>query len=211
MTIDAISFRNVISEIFNDLMSELGAFNVNIDEFDTTYQSKDWFVRVFSFPGHGSKREPRIEIGPLPSNIGFDRNKMFDILHTLPEDSPLKRYNVLWPYGSVEEMTSVFLRIRDEIFKQYAIPVLLNQTKLRALMNKMSKLNDQIAHDEITNHNDSVFRSKATAAYLSKNFSEYVENMEKISLDKLLKSDVAKLNFAKKRMRITVTGAKTPI
>src|SRR5438270_7291516 len=110
-------FRPVAEEAFGDYLRSLGYVLTKSESLLLRFEKNDAFIELFALATDGPRYSPRVAIGPIPELGILTRQKQVDIMHALPEQSPLRRYNLDWRYTSPSEMKASFYRVRDEIFK----------------------------------------------------------------------------------------------
>lgn len=189
-------FEAEIHLVLGSYLSGLGLTVVSSQPRLVRFANRDCFVEALVFAEEGPKYCPRIEIGPLPELGGMSRDKQIDIMHTVPKSSPFRRYNLEWRYSNKEEMESVFSRVRDQIFDDYARPYLFDRVRLLEVVRVRSEEIDVQWQGEIRDHNDTICRRNAMKAFSEKNYREFIQEMAKIPLERLSPSEVKKLNYA---------------
>jgi len=123
-------------------------------------------------------------------------------MYTAPDGSPLRTYYLHWRYTNSEELLSAFSKVRDEIFMPYAVKVLTNAFALRSLVKLRSAEIEKVWHEEIAEHNEGVYRTKARTALNLKDYVAYLELMEKIPIERRTKSEVARIKYFEKNFDI---------
>lgn len=108
-----VYFREIGASVFGDYMLGLGAHITETGSpTSLRFESDSWYTQLLVFPEEAPRFCPRIAIGVLPEIGYMDRDRQVDILHTLPQDSALRRYNLEWRYSNAVEMQQVFERVR---------------------------------------------------------------------------------------------------
>src|SRR6266540_2940268 len=103
-------FQPVAEEIFAETLRQLGANKIRSGPMVVRFEAGFWFVELLALPEDGPRYSPRVEIGPLPESGSMSRDKQVDVMHTVPADSPLRRYNLEWRYANPTEMREVYTR-----------------------------------------------------------------------------------------------------
>lgn len=195
-----VYFREIGASVFSDYMLRLGAHIAETGSpTSLRFESDSWYTELLVFPEEAPRFCPRIVIGVLPEIGYMDRDRQVDILHTLPRDSALRRYNLEWRYSNAIEMQQVFERVRDELFRPYVEPYLTDTQRLRSLIGVRSgKINEEwIA--EIDAHNEKIHRRNAEQAFKNRDYTTYVREMAKIPVTQLSNADRKRLEYASRR------------
>jgi len=191
-------FAPIAQELFSHIMLRLGAEVGGVAPLSVRFEARDWFVELFALASDGPRYSPRVDIGPLPEIGLLSRDNQVDIMHTVPEGSPLRRYNLDWIYRDPAEMRNAFSRARDEIFVPYAIPLLSDQGSLKRLVAKRSREIGEQWKAEVEAHNDGVYRAKAQQAAAAEDYRGYLEHMRKIPSERLTKAERARVKYSEK-------------
>lgn len=194
-------FVRIAREVFASRLSDLGAEEVKIDLLTVRYQTLGWFVELFALGEDGPRYCPRVAVGPLPELGIMERDKQVDIMHTLPVGDPLRNYNLDWRYTNPDEMRHSFTRTLNEIFIPCALPLVLVPAQLKGLVVARSEDINKRWHEEIQSHNDSIYREKAIAAFTSKSWRIFLENIRHISEERQTDIERAKIQYAEKQLR----------
>lgn len=185
--------------MFDDLMQRLGAIRVQwAQDLSVRYEGPHWFVECFALAEDGPNYSPRIAMGPLPEMGWLPRDKQVDIMHALPKESQLSRYNLEWRYSDASTMRAVFRRVRDEIFIPFAVPILFEPLALETLVRERSNALNRQWKDEIKQHNLSIIRRRAAAAWQAKDYSVFLKEMEAVPDGDMSPVDVQRIAFASK-------------
>lgn len=184
-------------------MRSLGAESALRNQTGTTvrFEGDGWYTEVLVFPEDGPNYCPRVEIGALPEIAWDPRDKQVDILHTLPSESPLRRYNLEWTYRDPAKMEKIFERIRDEIFKPCAEEYLANSQRLRSLIGVRSSQTHERSEQGIDRHNDGIHRRNAESAFKRQDYSAYIKEMTHIPSDRHSRIDRERLSYATRRTK----------
>ncbi len=193
-------FSRVAEDVFAATLLALGARKVLANPLCVRFVSIDWFVELIALHEDGPRYSPRVEIGPLPEISKDARDQRVDVMHCVPDGSSLRRYNIDWRYQDSDEMFESFIRVRDEIFKPYAIPFLVDQLSLVRLVKARSKAIEIEWAIEISEHNDAVYRAKAKAAMSAKDYREYIVCMSRISVERQTESERKRVAFSAKKI-----------
>jgi len=194
-------FQSIAEEIFSDILGQLGARRTRLLPLVVRFESGEWFVELLALAEDGPRYSPRVEIGPLPERGTLPRDKQVDILHTVPGNSPLRRYNLEWCYSDPIEMRHAYKRVRDEVFKPFALAVLLDRKRLNGLVASRSQEVQRQWEEEVAAHNDAVYRKKAQAVIAKKDFKSFLEQMRKIPEERQTKAERARVRFVEKQLR----------
>lgn len=193
-------FQSVVEEVFAGTLRELGARKVRSTPLLVRFEEAHWFVELLALPEDGPHYSPRVEIGPLPERGVSSREKQIDVMHTVPADSPLRRYNLEWRYTNATEMREAYTRIRDEIFIPRAIPVLRDRDRLSRLVALRAETVQAEWTNEIATHNDAVYRAKAQAAIAAKDYAGFIEHMMNIPEERQSDAEKARIRYAQKQV-----------
>lgn len=193
-------FLQVSEDVFSALMRGLGAKEICATSTHLRYEARDWFVEVLVLLNDGPRYCPRVEMGPLPELGVLPRETRVDIMHAVPAHSPQRDYNLAWRYEDRESMQNTFIRVRDQIFVPYAIPVLQDRELLVNLLQcRLREIEGQWKSETIS-HNDSIYRTKAQSALSAKDYHEYLVNMRHIPAERQTNSEAARVKYAKQKI-----------
>jgi len=194
-------FQSIAEEIFAKTLNQFGAGKVSSGPLVVRFENDGWFVELLALSEDGPLYSPRVEIGPLPERGALARDKQVDIMHTVPADSPLRRYNLEWRYSGPAEMRQVYTRVRDGIFTPYAIPVLLDHERLTRLVASRSQQLQKQWRDETTAHNDAVYRAKAQAVIATKDYEAFIDQMKNIPEERQTEIERTRVHYAMQQVR----------
>ena len=121
------------------------------------------------------------------------------MIHTAPKDSEEYHYNLRWRYQSSGELKTVLEAAKDRILEVYAIPFLQDMNRLKNLLKQRNDIVEAEWSQQINDHNDSVWRAKADAAFKSKDYTEVILCYGNIPLERQTKTDDSKLRFSEKQ------------
>ncbi|WP_146522387.1 hypothetical protein [Stieleria varia] len=132
----------------------------------------------------------------------MDRNRQVNILFTVPEQfSELRVYGPRWQYANESEMRVSMTRVRDEVFLPYAVPVLLDGQQLVEIVRRRSEQVNAEWRKQINDHNDSIYRTKASEAFREKRFTDFIVQMSLIPDERKTALEIKKVAFARKQLR----------
>ena len=194
-------FTRIAEKVFGDYMRSLGTESPIRNKTGTTvrFEGDGWYTEVIVFPEDGPNYCPRVMIGALPEIVWDPRDKQVDILHTLPNQSPLRRYTLEWRYSDPNQMEEAFQRVKDEIFKPYAEEYLANAQRLRSLIGARSGKIHEESEAEIDSHNDAVHRRNAEKAFKSRDYLAFIDEMGQIPSDRHSRINRERLKYATKQ------------
>jgi hypothetical protein len=189
-------FCEVARRVFEKYLNGLGAKFAKGSHTSARFDAMDWFVEASVLLENAPKYCPRVSVGPLPE-LGFmERDKQVEVLHTLPEESPLRRYWFEWRYTNACEMVKAFEQLRDKIFRVYTEPFLFTPERLRVLVSARSKQINEEWTREIDAHNDSIHRRNAQSALKAHDYSTFIQETGEIPYERQTELERKKLDYA---------------
>jgi hypothetical protein len=169
------------------------------------FKTDDWFVEIYEYPGEGHAHaydgRPCHYVHVCVGQVDDPPDQGEDIGAAIPDDSPLKEDKVLWRYSDLEEMRQVLVRARDQIFFPFVIPILSDRQTFRDFLDRIRSERKERWHEQIADHNSSVYRSKAEDAYKAKDFHRYLAEIEKVPSSRLTRIELARIKFVSKRVK----------
>ncbi len=193
-------FCEVARTVFDDYFQELGAVREPSDSLTCVrYSTDEWFVGILYLPSDGPNYVPRLEIGCQNGQFADPRRNRIDIMHTAPEGSEEHEYNLRWRYRSAEQLATVLRDVRDRILAVSAVPFLRDTNRLQALLKERHDVVEAEWKKQINNHNDSIHRQAAEAAFTSKDYEKAITCYGEISEERQSKIDKSKLRIAESR------------
>ncbi|WP_146522386.1 hypothetical protein [Stieleria varia] len=197
-------FRKVIDEVFGEVLLHYGGV---VEEAKTVsnvvrYSTSSWFVEFCYLVEESPNYCPHVGIGPLPELSPIERDRQVDIQCTVPvEASDLKNYFLNWRYADENEMRRSYENVRDIVFVQYAAKFLLDRDSLKALVVSCSDECNRKWRKQINDHNDSIYRTKASEAFREKRFTDFIVQMSLIPDERKTALEIKKVAFARKQLR----------
>jgi len=199
--VPSIFFCGVATSVFDDYFEKLGAVRERSESTTCVrYSTKDWFAEILYLLSDGPNYVPRVEIGCQHEQFVDPRRNRIDIMHTAPEGSEEYEYNLLWLYNSSQQLTIVLKDVRDRILTVFTLPFLEDIGRLRALLKKRHDVVEAAWAKEIDEHNDSILRREAEAAFSSKNYEKVIECYRRIPEERQSKVDESRLRIARTRV-----------
>jgi hypothetical protein len=194
-----IYFRSVAIDAFAEKLERLDARPVGDDPWAVCFENDRWFVEVIVFREERPKYCPRVHIGPLPLRSPDPARNRFDILHTLPDDSPLRRYNLLWRFADEVEMRAAYTRVLQEIFEPFVVDILDHAGRLEELLRCRTEEIDREWHAEIRRHNASVSKARAHELLDAGDHRGYLSEIERVPIDLLTPAEQARIEYIRKK------------
>jgi hypothetical protein len=193
-------FVDMVTSTLDDYFLHLGACrDVSSDTTVVRYSADEWFAEVLYIPTDGPKYSPRIVIGCRPEQFADPRRNRVDVMYTAPDDSEEHHYNLRWRYQSPSELESVLESVKDRILEVYTTPFLQDTDRLRKLLQQRNDIVEAEWTQEINEHNDSVWRTKAETAFRARDYENAIRHYEAIPTERRSRVDQAKLDFARGR------------
>ena len=193
-------FLPVAEEIFCETLIKLGSVQRSSDPLRLRFESADWFVEIFALKSDGPRYSPRVEMGPIPEMGLLHREKQIDILFSLPIESSLRQYNLLWRYSNSDELKISFDRVLREIFIPFSIPLLSNKIVLIELVKNRNTEIELIWKNEIHKHNDKILREKANIELRKGNIEAFLKLIDEMPIDRLTDLEILKIKYLKNKI-----------
>ena len=195
-------FFDVTTSVFDDYFQQLGAVReLSASPTTVRYSTANWFAEVFYLPFDGPKYSPRVAIGCRPERFGDPRRNRVDVMHTAPDDSEEYDYNLRWRFRSSQELRAALTAVRDRILAVYALPFLQDTNHLQMLLEQRRDFVETTWANEIEEHNESILRREAEAAFKSKDYGKVIQCYSKIPSERHSRIDELKLRIATSRVK----------